>query len=103
MLATQEEEAAQSTKKAAKGNKSVKHVRSSSNNQMERDLDTFKGIVRDYNKTIKVDPRDFKAELPILQALGAGSYDNVSNLDYLQIQLEAALKKFVKDWKTIDT
>lgn len=102
MLATHEDDA-HSTKKAAKGNKSVKHARQGSNVQMDRDLDTFKGIVRDYNKTLKVDPRDFKAELPILQALGAGSYDNVSNLEYLQLQLEVALKKFVKDWKTIDT
>lgn len=66
MLATHEDDA-HSTKKAAKATKSVKHVRTGSNNaQMDKDLETFKGIVRDYNKTIKVDPRDFKAELPIL-------------------------------------
>ena len=31
------------------------------------------------------------------------NYDKVSNLDYLQVQLEEALKKWVKDWKTVDT
>jgi hypothetical protein len=38
-----------------------------------------------------------------LTALGVDNYDKISNLDYLQVQLEEALKKWVKDWKTIDT
>lgn len=66
-------------------------------------MDTFKNIVKDYNRQLNnQNPRDFNADLPILQALGAESYDKITNIDYLQIQLEKALKKFVKDWKTVD-
>lgn len=51
---------------------------------------------------MKALPRDFNADLPILQALGAHSYDSVNNIGHLEIKLEEALKKFVKDWKTVD-
>ena len=67
-------------------------------------MEAFKNIVKDYNRQLNnQNPRDFNADLPILQALGAESYDKITNIDYLQIQLEKALKKFVKDWKTIDS
>ena len=70
---------------------------------MERDLDIFNTIVRDYNKAnLNAHPRDFNTDLPILEALGANGYDQLTNIDRLQITLEDALKKFVKDWKTID-
>ena len=43
---------------------------------LERDLDTFNTIVRDYNKAnMNANPRDFNAGLPILEALGAHGYD----------------------------
>jgi len=59
--------------------------------------------VKDYNRQLNnQNPRDFNSDLPILQALGAESYDKITNIDYLQLQLEKALKKFVKDWKTVD-
>ena len=47
-------------------------------------------------------PRDFNAELPILSALGASNYDQVGNVGRLNITMEDALKKFTKDWKTVD-
>ena len=101
MLKQQEEEAAAkdggSHKK--KGGKSAKHAKNAS---MDKEVETFKNIVKDYNR-VHVDPRDFNSDLPILQALGAESYDKLQNIDYLQIQLEVALKKFVKDWKTVDS
>ena len=60
--------------------------------------------MRDYNRArIQVDPRDFRSDLPILTALGVDNYDKITNIDFLQVQLEKALKKWVKDWKTIDT
>lgn len=49
-----------------------------------------------------MNPRDFNADLPILSALGADSYDQMANIERLQISLEEALRKFCKDWKTID-
>ena len=87
-----------------KKGKSGKHARTASGGPNEKEVETFKNIVRDYNRTkIQVDPRDFRSDLPILTALGVDNYDKISNLDYLQVQLEEALKKWVKDWKTIDT
>lgn len=66
-------------------------------------MDAFNSIVKDYNKQMmSAHPRDFNADLPILQALGASSYDQIDNVDMLQIRLEEALKKFVKDWKTVN-
>lgn len=50
----------------------------------------------------KLSARDFNADLPILSTLGAENYDKVSNINELQIKLQIALKKFVKDWKTLD-
>ena len=50
-----------------------------------------------------MDPRDFRSDLPILTALGVDNYDKITNIDFMQVQLEEALKKWVKDWKTIDT
>ena len=67
---------------------------------MEKDLDILKNIIRDY--AIKAKPRDFNADLPILSTLGASHYDKLEKIDELQIQLEKALSKFVKDWKTLD-
>jgi hypothetical protein len=65
-------------------------------------LDTLKDIIRDYAVN-KAKPRDFNADLPILSTLGASSYDKLDDLNELQIKLELALKKFVKDWKTLDS
>ena len=87
-----------------KKGKAGKHVRTGSGGPNDKEVETFKNIVRDYNRTkIQIDPRDFRSDLPILTALGVDNYDKISNLDYLQVQLEEALKKWVKDWKTIDT
>lgn len=47
-------------------------------------------------------PRDFNSDLPILSTLGAHNYDKYEDIDELTIKLERALKKFVKDWKTLD-
>ena len=68
------------------------------------EMDAFNGMIKEYNKQLVAsqNPRDFHADLPILQALGAKSYDHVQDLNELQIQLESALKKFAKDWKTVD-
>ena len=66
-------------------------------------MDALNSIIIDYNKAIvSAHPRDFHADLPILTALGANSYDQLDNIEKLQINLEEGLKKFVKDWKTID-
>lgn len=46
-------------------------------------------------------PRDFRADLPILTALKADNYDQI-NIDQVTIELEEALRKFKKDWKTVD-
>ena len=40
--------------------------------------------------------RDFKADIPILQTLGAENYDKLDQS--MEIDLKKALKKFVKDW-----
>lgn len=82
----EEEEAARaggSNKKKGKG----KHARTSSvNAPNEKEVETFKNIVRDYNRTrMQVDPRDFRSDLPILTALGVDNYDKISNIDYLQV------------------
>ena len=68
---------------------------------MRRELDKLNSIIRDYAVT-KVKPRDFNADLPILSTLGASHYDQADDLNELQFGLEKALKKFVKDWKTLD-
>ncbi len=53
---------------------------------IDRDMEAFKNIVKDYNRQLNnQNPRDFNADLPILQALGAESYDKITNIDYLQI------------------
>lgn len=66
-------------------------------------MDDLNSIIVDYNKAIvSAHPRDFHADLPILSALGANSYDQLDNILNLQLNLEEGLKKFVKDWKTID-
>jgi len=47
-------------------------------------MEVFKSIVKDYNRQLNnQNPRDFNADLPILQALGAESYDKITNIDYL--------------------
>ena len=67
-------------------------------------MEAFNGIIREYNKQLVAssNPRDFNADLPILQALGVKNYDQTQDLNELQVILEEALKKFVKDWKTVD-
>jgi len=105
LLKQQEEEAAAKDGGAShkkKGGKSTKHAKTASMDAAAKDVETFKNIVKDYNR-VHVDPRDFNSDLPILQALGAESYDKLQNIEYLQIQLEQALRKFVKDWKTVDS
>lgn len=49
----------------------------------EHEMELFNSIVKDYNKQITAHPRDFNADLPILQALGAQSYDQIENIDHL--------------------
>jgi len=61
----------------AKGPKAVKPPAS------EHEMELFNSIVKDYNKQITAHPRDFNADLPILQALGAQSYDQIENIDHL--------------------
>ncbi|CDW78193.1 UNKNOWN [Stylonychia lemnae] len=80
-----------------------------SNNQItspqniDKDLDLLKNIITDYAVTIgQLKPRDFNADLPILSTLGAENYDKIDDIDSMTLQLETALKKFVKDWKTLD-
>eukprot|EP00347_Sterkiella_histriomuscorum_P016619 403352494 len=69
---------------------------------LEKDLDILKGIITDYAlQQSDLKPRDFRADLPILSALKAERYDSF-NVNELTIQLESALKKFTKDWKTLD-
>lgn len=68
---------------------------------MDSDLKKLNSIIREYVIS-QVNPRDFNADLPILSTLGAQNYDKINDLTQLQIQLEGALKKFVKDWKTLD-
>jgi hypothetical protein len=46
-----------------------------------QEMETFNLLIKDYNKHIQSNPRDFNAELPILQALGASNYDMIDNLD----------------------
>jgi hypothetical protein len=58
-------------------------------------------LIQDFNKQA-TKPRDFNADIPILSTLGASNYDKYRNIEELKIKLESALKKFVKDWKTID-
>jgi hypothetical protein len=70
---------------------------------MDKDLDILKNIITDYAINLgALKPRDFNSDLPILSTLGAQDYDKVDNIDQLTIKLERALKKFVKDWKTLD-
>jgi hypothetical protein len=55
-----------------------------STSTIDRDVEAFKNIVKDYNRQLNnQNPRDFNADLPILQALGAESYDKITNIDYL--------------------
>jgi hypothetical protein len=68
---------------------------------IENDVEQLKVIIRDYAQT-HIKPRDFNADLPILSALGATEYDKIEDMSKFQIKLEKALKKFVKDWKTLD-
>lgn len=73
---------------------------------MDKDLDLLKGIITDYainNQLKNLKARDFNADLPILSTLGAANYDKFDDIDTLTIKLEQALKKFVKDWKTLDS
>ncbi len=70
---------------------------------MEKDLEILKGIISDYTlKMGPLKPRDFNTEVPILSALGASEYDKYEDIQQLIIKLEGALKKFVKNWKTLD-
>ena len=70
---------------------------------MDKDLDILKNIITDYAVTMgALKPRDFNADLPILSTLGAENYDKIDDIDSLSIKLETALRKFVKDWKTLD-
>lgn len=70
---------------------------------MDKDLDILKNIISDYALQMgPVKPRDFNTEVPILSALGASEYDRYEDIQQLIIKLEGALKKFVKDWKTLD-
>jgi hypothetical protein len=63
----EEEEALRNAGSNKKKGKSAKHARSSSNQPNEKDGESFKNIVRDFNKArIHVDPRDFSVEPPIL-------------------------------------
>lgn len=68
---------------------------------LDRDLEKLKDIIRDYAVNA-LKARDFNADLPILSTLGAEDYDKIDSMDALQIHLETALRKFVKDWKTLD-
>jgi hypothetical protein len=66
-------------------------------------MEAFNSIIRDYNKQhLFAKPRDFNADLPILQALGANTYDQLANTEAMQLTLHDALTKWVKDWKTVD-
>jgi hypothetical protein len=45
-------------------------------------MEAFNSIIRDYNKQhLFAKPRDFNADLPILQALGANTYDQLANTE----------------------
>ena len=70
---------------------------------MDKDLDILKHIITDYAVNVqKTKPRDFNADLPVLSTLGASNYDKIEDIEAMTISLEGALKKFVKDWKTLD-
>ena len=85
-LQLEEEEAARAGGSNKKKGKSAKHARTASGAPNEKEVETFKSIVRDYNRQrIQVDPRDFRSDLPILTALGVDNYDKISNIDYLQV------------------
>ena len=59
-------------------------------------------MIKEYVLKANTKPRDFNSDLPILSTLGADNYDQLEDLGGLKIKLEKALKKFVKDWKTLD-
>lgn len=47
-------------------------------------------------------PRNFKGNAPIMEELQVDNYDKVDHLSKLVINLEEAMIKFTKNWRTLD-
>jgi hypothetical protein len=66
-------------------NKKKKNARQrkGSSPSLERDMDAFNTLVKEYNIANNCAPRDFNSDLPILEALGAENFDHLTNMAHL--------------------
>lgn len=54
------------------------------------------------SKISEYKPRDFNTEIPILNTIGAGDYDQHEDMSKIDLAITQSMKKFQKDWKTKD-